>query len=379
VTVDPNTNRFTDPGYSYDASGNMTADGLNSLVYDGENRPVSSASGGTTTSYTHTGSGLRVEKVASGTSILYIFSGEKAIAEYVNGSLSQENVYFGNQLLATHEGTSLTYHHPDHLSIRLRTDSSGNVLAYQGHYPFGETWHNTAAPHKWMFTSYERDSESGNDYALHRYHGSRLGRFSTPDPVPGEEAAEPQGLNRYAYVASDPVNRTDPEGLFLLFPLFDNCRLFAPRFDLFDPFFSPFPDPFDPIFGGFGDFPLPRRCVPFPLFLLLLRDFDEEFQVKVSAPDITCDKPDAKLTESACTVFPAARAFRLCGYLSACGLFSPGITTVSLAQIAQACKVPISKVKCAAPPDNVQIFARLSFLGAIAKVVRINFQSAAFK
>jgi len=38
VTIDPNTNRFTDPGYSYDSGGNMTADGLNSLVYDGENR-----------------------------------------------------------------------------------------------------------------------------------------------------------------------------------------------------------------------------------------------------------------------------------------------------------------------------------------------------
>jgi YD repeat-containing protein len=35
VTIDPPTNRITTSGYAYDASGNMTADGLNALTYDG--------------------------------------------------------------------------------------------------------------------------------------------------------------------------------------------------------------------------------------------------------------------------------------------------------------------------------------------------------
>jgi RHS repeat-associated protein len=36
---------------------------------------------------------------------------------------------------------------------------------------------------KFQFTTYERDSESGNDYAMARYDINRLGRFASPDPL----------------------------------------------------------------------------------------------------------------------------------------------------------------------------------------------------
>ena len=47
---------------------------------------------------------------------------------------------------------------------------------------------------------------------MFRYHVNRLGRFSSPDPLAGS-LANPQSLNRYSYVVSDPVNLTDPLGL----------------------------------------------------------------------------------------------------------------------------------------------------------------------
>lgn len=65
---------------------------------------------------------------------------------------------------------------------------------------------------KWFFTTYERDSESGNDYAIARYHVSRLGRLSSPDPI-GSSTSNPQSLNRYAYSINDPANVADPSGL----------------------------------------------------------------------------------------------------------------------------------------------------------------------
>jgi hypothetical protein len=58
-----------------------------------------------------------------------------------------------------------TYHHPDHLSTRVSTDSTGTVARTFGHYPFGEVWYETGTASKWKFTSYERDSESANDYS----------------------------------------------------------------------------------------------------------------------------------------------------------------------------------------------------------------------
>jgi RHS repeat-associated protein len=75
----------------------------------------------------------------------------------------------------------------------------------------------------YVFTNYHRDDESGNassasrvglrdDYAMHRYHVNRLGRFSTIDPL-ARRGRNPQGLNRYSYAGNDPIGREDPSGM----------------------------------------------------------------------------------------------------------------------------------------------------------------------
>ncbi len=217
VTVDAATNRLTGAPYAYDASGNMTNDGNNTLVYDGENRVVSATNASNSGAYTYDGNGLRVKKVSGNTTTVYIFSASKVIAEYQNGvavgSPTKEYIYTGSQLIATLNGTTATYHHRDHLSVRLTTDSSGNKVGEQAHYPYGEQWYATNTTTKWQFTSYERDAESGNDYAVARHYISRLGRFSSPDPF-GGSVANPQSLNRYTYVLNNPVSFIDPAGLF---------------------------------------------------------------------------------------------------------------------------------------------------------------------
>lgn len=222
VAVDAATNRLL--GYSYDANGNMTHDGLNSLVYDAENRVLSSTTGGVTTNYTYDGAGLRVKKISGGTTTVYIFSGGKVIAEYVNGaavnSPTREYMYSGSQLLATLEAGTAKYHHADHLSVRATTDAAGTKIGEQAHYPFGEAWFSASTTAKQRFTTYERDTESGNDYAIFRYHVNRLGRFNRPDPLAGY-IADPQSLNRYGYVLNDPANMVDPNGLDA-FSLFEN-------------------------------------------------------------------------------------------------------------------------------------------------------------
>ena len=227
VTINPAANRITDPGYSYDANGNMTTDGVNALVYAAENRMVSS-SGST---YGYDGNSLRVVKTSGGTTTVYVFDRQKVIAEYVNGVLGEEYIYLGKDLLAAYAGATLIYYHRDHLSVRTITDgTSGTVVGQQAHYPYAETWYATGTTTDYRFTSYKRDAESGNDYAVFRYDVNRLGRFASPDPIAGSFAV-PQSLNRYGYVAGDPVNRIDPAGL----RGFDD--FFPPPFG----FCSPFP------------------------------------------------------------------------------------------------------------------------------------------
>lgn len=195
----------------------MTNDGLNALAYDAQNGLVTSSG----SNYSYDGNGLRVKKVSGGTTTVYIFSDRKVIAEYDNGaavgSPSREYIYSGAGLLATIEGSTTKYHHADHLSVRATTDSSGNLMGQQGHYPFGESWYSASTTTKWQFTSYERDTESGNDYAVFRYLVNRLGRFSSPDQL-GGSTTNPQSLNRYAYVANNPVNKRDHNGLTM-----DDC------------------------------------------------------------------------------------------------------------------------------------------------------------
>jgi RHS repeat-associated protein len=219
VTPSPTTNRITDAGYAYDLAGNMTNDGSNALTYDAENRVTNSVNGGASGAYVFDGKSLRVKKTVSGSTTVYIFSGAKVVAEYASGaapsSPAKEYLYAGSQLLATLTGppasATANYHIADHLSPRVTTDSTGVIAGQQAHFPFGEDWYTSSTTTKFKFTSYERDSESGNDYAMMRTSVNRLGRFSSPDALPGS-IANPQSLNRYSYALNNPNNLTDPSG-----------------------------------------------------------------------------------------------------------------------------------------------------------------------
>ena len=208
------------------ANGNMTNDGMNTLGYDAESHAVSSSGSLGSGTYTYDGNGLRVKKTSivngNSTTTVYIFSGSKVIAEYDNGAApsapSREYVYGGSALLAKIDSSGTKYYHQDHLSNRLVTSSTGATLAQMGHFPFGESWYNSSSD-KLLFTSYERDAESGNDYAQARYYVNRLARFLSLDPLSGS-ASDPQSLNRFTYVKADPINGTDPSGRMKCFA---NC------------------------------------------------------------------------------------------------------------------------------------------------------------
>ncbi len=65
-----------------------------------------------------------------------------------------------------------------------------------------------------LFTSQERDPETGLDYFGARYYRADIGRFTTVDPA--QEArlslADPQRWNRYAYAKNNGMRFVDPDG-----------------------------------------------------------------------------------------------------------------------------------------------------------------------
>jgi RHS repeat-associated protein len=64
------------------------------------------------------------------------------------------------------------------------------------------------------FTGYERDTETGLDFAQARYYANVQGRFTTVDPFSASGiASAPQSWNRYSYTVNSPLVYVDPSGL----------------------------------------------------------------------------------------------------------------------------------------------------------------------
>ncbi len=65
-----------------------------------------------------------------------------------------------------------------------------------------------------QFTQYERDFETGLDYAQARYYSSVQGRFVSGDPLLASgRPQQPGSWNRYAYVLNNPLQFVDPSGM----------------------------------------------------------------------------------------------------------------------------------------------------------------------
>jgi RHS repeat-associated protein len=225
------TNRIISSGFSYDSSGNLINDGSHGYGFDGDGKIESVDS---TTSYTYDGEGKRVLKlVGENTRFIYGIGGA-LIAEYdgSSGNLKKEYVVGGGSMI-TIEPTAVNsngaqYATADHLgSARVITNSSGSVVSRHDYMPFGEElgagtggrttgmgFSNSGDNNRKKFTQYERDAESGLDFAEARYYANAQGRFTSPDPFSASAIiADPQTFNRYAYCRNNPVNSVDPSGM----------------------------------------------------------------------------------------------------------------------------------------------------------------------
>jgi RHS repeat-associated protein len=111
--------------------------------------------------------------------------------------------------------------HADWLGTeRARTTASGASYETCTSLPFGDALScaGSTDPSPMHFTGKERDSESGLDNFGARYDASSMGRFMTPDPihVMKQRLVDPQQWNLYGYVRNNPLNLTDPMGLYIV-------------------------------------------------------------------------------------------------------------------------------------------------------------------
>ena len=218
--LNPANNRITPQAgehYEYDAAGNLTKDQAgNTSAYDAEGRQVNynggaSVNGGAT--YLYDGEGKRVQKVAGVVVTVFVYDAMgRLVAEYSS---------------AAAEANGTQYVTADTLgSPRVVTGGDGSVTGRHDYRPFGEeigageggrhtvTGYAASDDLKQKFTGYERDMETGLDYAQARYFASRQGRFTSPDPLLASgRSIRPQTWNRYTYALNNPLRFIDPSGL----------------------------------------------------------------------------------------------------------------------------------------------------------------------
>src|SRR5208337_4510976 len=210
-------NQITNSGFSYDAAGDLTGDGVNTYSWNAEAH-LKSAAGVT---YTYDGDLRRVEK-SNGTLYWYCAACGKVLAESdLSGTLTSEYTYFGERRIARRDVSSgnVYYIFSDRLgSYRTLTDSSGNVKGESDYYPFGaERVISSTVTDNFRFAGMEWDSEDGLNHTLYRQYTPAQGRWESPDPIPGC-ISNPQGHNLYSYVLDNPANHVDPLGLQLCPP-----------------------------------------------------------------------------------------------------------------------------------------------------------------
>jgi RHS repeat-associated protein len=210
-------NQLSGIGVVYDAAGNVVNDGNgNQPTYDAENRIVTDQG----YTYSYDADGMRIEKASGSTGTMYWPGpgGEVLTETGLTGAINDEYVFFNGQRLASIARPSgdVVYYFADHLgSASVIAGILGNIQAAYYYFPFGGMESTTGSnSNHYKFTGKERDSESGLDNFGARYNASSMGRFMSPDPL-GGSLVDPQTLNKYSYVRNNPINLTDPTGLYI--------------------------------------------------------------------------------------------------------------------------------------------------------------------
>ena len=195
-------------------------DAATTYGYDAQDRRVSKTAGGSVTAFIYDREGHIILTNPPTPALIETYAAGLHLGTYILNSAKTDTIFY--------------YNHSDWLGTeRARIDLSGSVCETITSLPFGDgqTMSGPCVDISPMhFTGKERDTESGLDNFGARYNASTMGRFMTPDPLPwldwqsGSDRAQrrfqayinnPQNFNMYAYVRNNPINLTDPTGMYI--------------------------------------------------------------------------------------------------------------------------------------------------------------------
>ncbi|MBF4563291.1 transglycosylase SLT domain-containing protein [Microbacterium sp. VKM Ac-2870] len=201
--------------YSYDTNGDRTRKapfGTAATTYSynaaGE---LTSLTGATAATYTYNGDGLRATKTASGSTATFTWDARGKVPELLSDGTT--NYVYGPTGTPFEQfasgGSSPTYYFADaHGSTTELMNQAGTVTGSYSYSAWGSvsTHSGTATPIQ--FAGAYADTETGFLYLQARYYDPATALFVSVDPLVRATLAA------YLYASNDPLNRTDPLGLW---------------------------------------------------------------------------------------------------------------------------------------------------------------------
>jgi len=229
-------NGVANPGYSYDANGNLAAGGGRSVAWMSFDMPANVTRGNASLDWNYGPEHERIREtyklngaVQRTTTYLNPGSGGGLYYEDETGAAGPVQKHFisaggATVAVATYNGSSWStqYWHKDHLgSTSVVTNESGAVQERLDYEPFGKRRYANgltdsagtlvAATTDRGYTGHEMLEEVGLIHMNGRIYDPALSRFMSADPVV-QAPAHMQSFNRYTYGWNNPLGGTDPSG-----------------------------------------------------------------------------------------------------------------------------------------------------------------------
>lgn len=237
LTLNDNGTTIT---YTYNASDQLTTDGVSTYTYDANGNTLTRAAGASSIGYTYDsrdkltkitqpdnstinyvydGDGNRVRSVGPGGTTNFVVDqtvkAPQVVVETDGSGHVVASYTYGLDLISQRRSGVDSFYVSDALgSTRVLTNNQGVVTDTYTYDAFGELIARTGTTvNSFLYTGEQKDDAAGLYYLRARYYNPGNGRFLTSDPFQGE-LESPQSQNKYSYVENNPVNSTDPLGLY---------------------------------------------------------------------------------------------------------------------------------------------------------------------
>jgi RHS repeat-associated protein len=208
--------------YAYDTDGNQSSGNGRTLAYNALNQLSSASQSTNQTTFQYDPEGARFQRVDNSSTTTTYIGGVEILR---TGATTETRRYLAGVAIdfVRSSGSNQTlYVFNDHLGstdvLAGPTGTLTEALSFDvhGNYRNATTWQGTA-PETGVGSIYTRQGFTGHEHAdpvglIHmngRTYDPSMGRMLQADPLAGPG---PQGLNRYSYVANNPLSLTDPTG-----------------------------------------------------------------------------------------------------------------------------------------------------------------------